>query len=742
MRKRIKMVRQIGDRIVRLSDWLAQKDYFVAIRRGFILPFPLIMIGALALLIRHLPFDLLGRTVPVEWLPFVFQTCDLIVSGTFGIAGLVVLSGFAAVLTHLSNKKPNRTLANPIITATVVLCCYFLLVAPSLGGDLTAAMSISRGMLAATLTASVAGIIYLKLLNMRWFRLPVSGLNQDPLVGDVFLSLPAAAVTIVIFASFKTALVFGGNSDIIHSLNTLIVAPFEGAELGLPLAIAFEMSAQIFWFFGLHGPNVLTGVSEHIFIPATIANHAMVIDGLQPQHIITSQFFDFFARIGGSGGTLSLILAMMFISKSPSNRRFALIALLPAICNINEPLLFGIPLILNPIFVIPFILVPVAQIIIGYLAITLDLMPMLSFPTAWSTPVLVSGYTVTGSEAGSIVQLVCLVAGAFIYYPFVRLSEQLSTRRNRQVLNNLLQSSIHNPMKGHPMRLIGQFDEEGRMAHSLADLLQRCLKTKTGLFLEYQPQVDIQKKRVVGVEGLLRWNHPHFGRIAPPITVALAEDLGIVDQLGYRVLEIACKQRVEWSEHLPADLLVSVNVAPRQLAERDFDVRVLEILEETGLSPKLLELEITESTALLPEMHSIDSLIRLRNAGVKIALDDFGMGFTSLHYLRLLPLDVVKIDRSLTIANSVNEQIVKSIQDLTASLNIKTIVEGVEKDEQVQTFAAHGCTVFQGYLFSHPLAASEIVPFVNGIGFSASEAETAQDLPPLDLVAERDRVSA
>ncbi len=724
--------RTLSDRIVGLSDWLTRLDYFVAIRRGFILPFPLIMIGALALLVKHSPFHILESTIPDRWQSFLVKTLDLIIAGTFGIAALVVLIGFATILSQLHNKKPDRIIANPIVTVTVVLCCYLVLAAPAMGGDLSAAMSLSRGLLTATLTASLAGTIYLKILEVRWFRLPVTGLTHDPLVGDVFVSLPAAAITIIIFAGAKAALILGGNADILQSINTLISAPFKGAELGLPFAIAYETAAQVLWFFGLHGTSTLHVVSEQSFVPATIENHALVANGLPPQHIVSTQLIHLFARFGGAGSTLSLILVMLFASKSTTNKRFALIALLPAMFNINEPLLFGIPIILNPIFAIPFILVPVCQIIIGYLAMSLDLMPLTSYPIAWTTPALISGYLVTGSIAGSVVQLVGLAVGCVIYYPFLRLMEQLSTRRNQHVLGNLMKASTLNPLQGQAMRLIGQLDEEGRMARALADQLQRSLRGKTDLFLEYQPQVDIKKKRVIGVEGLLRWEHPHFGRIAPPITVALAEDLGVINQLGYRVLEIACEQRVKWSERLPHDLLISVNVAPRQLSEKDFDIRVLEILDKVGLSPKLLELEITESTALLPEMHSIDCLTRLRDAGVKIALDDFGMGYTSLHYLRLLPLDVVKIDRSLTIANSVNEQIVKSIQELTASLNISTIIEGVESDEQVETFAALGCSVFQGYLFSRPLSADQIVPFVDNIGTSTPIPVTDTNLLFLD----------
>ena len=730
-------VQTVGDQIVSASDLIARQDYFIAIRRALILPFPLIMMGALALLVRYSPFKLTEKAAPETWLPLIYQTCDLINAATFGIAALVVLSGFSAALTHLHNKKSLLTAANPAITTTVTLCCFVLIAAPTDGRGLESVISMSRGLLTATITATISSTLFLKLLKYRYFRLPVRTLSHDPLVGDVFGSLPAACITILIFASIKTALIYAGATSIIDNLNAVLSAPFQGVESNLVFALIYEVAAQMLWFLGLHGPGMLYAVAEQTLVPAAMANHAAVAQNLAPEHIFTSEFFVCFARIGGSGSTLCLIIAMITCSTSPAGRRFALMALIPALCNINEPLLFGIPLILNPIFAIPFLLVPIIQIIIGYFAIVLDLMPMTSHPTIWTTPAILSGYMATGSIAGSAVQGISLVVGALVYFPFVRLNEQLCIRRNKRVLGSLLNSSTRSPLHHASPQLMGQFDEEGRMAIAIADQLQTALKTKSGLFLEYQPQIDIRQKRVVGVEALLRWEHPHYGRIAPPIIIALAEDLGIVDQVGCLVLEIACEQRVQWSKELDDDVVVSVNVAPGQLTEKNFDLKVLEILSRFGLPAHLLELEITETTALLPEMHSIHSLARLREAGVKIALDDFGMGHTSLHYLRLLPLDVVKIDRSLTEANSINEQIVKSIQELSASLNIATIVEGVEKDEQVNKFALHGCDVFQGYLFSPPLAADEIVPFAQSIGFASQDLEIYQDLflaerkPPL-----------
>lgn len=141
---------------------------------------------------------------------------------------------------------------------------------------------------------------------------------------------------------------------------------------------------------------------------------------------------------------------------------------------------------------------------------------------------------------------------------------------------------------------------------------------------------------------------------------------------------------------------------------------MIDLLRGEGLQPAVLELEITESTVLLPGANAIDNLKRLREAGVKVALDDFGMGHTSLHYLRELPLDTVKIDRSLAdvTAGSVNEHIVRSIAGLSRTLNISTVVEGVETERQLTRLSALGCDRFQGYLFSRPLAAHVCEQFV------------------------------
>ncbi|MEO1358588.1 MAG: EAL domain-containing protein, partial [Pseudomonadota bacterium] len=468
------------------------------------------------------------------------------------------------------------------------------------------------------------------------------------------------------------------------------------------------------WLFGIHGPNALYTVHQHILEPAAQANAAAVASGGQPPFIFTYHFFAVFARMGGSGGTLSLILALLISRRMQRGRKMALVVMLPALFNVNEPLLFGLPLVLNPVYAIPFLLTPVVQILIAYAATVADLMPKTSYPVAWTTPALFSGYAATGSVWGAVVQLIGLVAGAAIYLPFVRMADVLSARRSQDVLASLLQiaESAEVSLKGR--RCLDLPGDEGRMAVALASDLEDAIKREGQIFLEFQPQVDCSTGRVFGAEALLRWQHPVLGRVAPPIVVALADDIGQIDQLGLRVLSLACQQRAAWRGVLPDDFVVAVNLSPRQLLDCRLYRNVLDILHREGLSPTQLELEITESTMLLPDITAIGNLKQLREAGVKVALDDFGMGHTSLHYLRELPLDTVKIDRSLAdvSAGSVNEHIVRSIASLSRTLNLSTVVEGVETEQQLERLSALGCERFQGYFFSRPLAPSVCQQFV------------------------------
>jgi diguanylate cyclase (GGDEF)-like protein len=225
----------------------------------------------------------------------------------------------------------------------------------------------------------------------------------------------------------------------------------------------------------------------------------------------------------------------------------------------------------------------------------------------------------------------------------------------------------------------------------------------------YQPLVRLSDRQPVAVEALIRWHHPEFGTVSPVEFIPIAERTGSISAIGLWVLEQACGQVRRWQPQLPAgtDLYASVNLSPQQLLEPTLLDDVLAVLGRTGLAPRELVLEVTESAVLDKEV-AVPSLVALREHGIRIAIDDFGTGYSSLHYLTRLPVDVLKIDRSLTAdldGTPERSAIIAAVVHLSRVLQFTTVAEGVETLEQADELDTLGCRIGQGYLWAKPLAA-------------------------------------
>ena len=222
----------------------------------------------------------------------------------------------------------------------------------------------------------------------------------------------------------------------------------------------------------------------------------------------------------------------------------------------------------------------------------------------------------------------------------------------------------------------------------------------------YQPQVD-HRQRVVGVEALLRWQHPLRGLVPPGEFIPLAEATDLIIPIGLWVLQSACEQLKQWeSQPYSSSLPVSVNVSARQFQRPDFVLQVKNALESSGANPERLKLELTESLVLENMDEVMQKMQQVRQLGVRFSMDDFGTGYSSLSYLSNLPLDQLKIDRSFVQkipGKSSDEIIARTIIMLGQSLGMNVIAEGVETPEQYAFLARHGCNSYQGYLFSRPL---------------------------------------
>jgi len=239
--------------------------------------------------------------------------------------------------------------------------------------------------------------------------------------------------------------------------------------------------------------------------------------------------------------------------------------------------------------------------------------------------------------------------------------------------------------------------------------LRRALE-RAELLLHYQPKVDLATGRITGAEALLRWQHPQRGLVAPGMFIPLAEETGLILPIGEWVLATACAQVRTWQRQGLDAVPVAVNLSARQFRKADLAETVHRILRESGIAPRMLELELTESMIMRDPQAAAAAMQQLKALGVKLALDDFGTGYSSLNYLRRFSVDCLKIDRSF-ISDAASDpsaaSVATSIVAIAHSLGLRSVAEGAEKKEQLDFLRDCGCDSLQGFYFSRPVPAAD-----------------------------------
>lgn len=244
---------------------------------------------------------------------------------------------------------------------------------------------------------------------------------------------------------------------------------------------------------------------------------------------------------------------------------------------------------------------------------------------------------------------------------------------------------------------------------NLENDLRRAIE-RDELLLHYQPQISLPDRRIVGVEALVRWQHPELGLVPPARFIPIAEETGLIVPIGQWVLQTACAQAKEWLDSGLPPVVVSVNMSSRQFHQEDMLRTVTDALEESGLSADQLALEITESSLMKNPEDAVVTLCLLHNMGIGIAIDDFGTGYSSLGHLKRFPLQALKIDRSFiddVTENPEDAAIVRAILAMAHSLNLKVVAEGVERENQLEFLQDAGCEEIQGFLISKPVPAAD-----------------------------------
>ncbi|NHN34833.1 EAL domain-containing protein [Paenibacillus agricola] len=264
---------------------------------------------------------------------------------------------------------------------------------------------------------------------------------------------------------------------------------------------------------------------------------------------------------------------------------------------------------------------------------------------------------------------------------------------------------------------------------TLSNDLRKALD-KNEFFLQYMPRVDTNTTEILGAEALIRWNHPDWGLVSPTDFIPIAEETGLIVPIGEWVLREACKQNKQWQDMGLPPITVSVNFSVQQLLKQNILQSIDQIVEESGISPDRLEIEITESSFISNEKEVIQLLVELKKRKIKVSLDDFGTGYSSLYLLKRLALDTIKIDKSFVeeiLTDPVNKSIIECILNLAKALHINVVTEGVETAEQYAFLKEKKCNEIQGYYFSRPIDPEEFMHLLKNKLMINQSSKTKQE---------------
>jgi PTS system cellobiose-specific IIC component len=397
---------------------IGSQRHLAAIRDGFVTITPLIIAGAMAVLINNLPFkpyqNLMKGIFGEQWTSFGGNVWN----GTFAVMSLLIIFTISYNLARSYNS-------NGIAAAVVSFASLMMLYAGSAKDwAIPYAFLGAQGLFVSIFVALIATELFVRLLGNPKLLIKMPQ-GVPPAVSRSFAALFPSMIVLAAFGLFKCILTWILKVPDPHQwIFATIQAPLTGLADSLGSALLVVFLIHILWFFGLHGANIILPIST-VFYTATInANIEAFKSSAAIPHIVTTPFFDNFIFLGGSGTSICLLIAIYLATKDKQMRSIANLGIAPALFNINEPVLFGLPIVLNPIFGIPFILTPMVLTIIDYIIFKIGIVPKTIALATWTIPPVIGGFITTGSVMGALLVILNLVIGTIIYIPFVKMAER------------------------------------------------------------------------------------------------------------------------------------------------------------------------------------------------------------------------------------------------------------------------------------------------------------------------------
>ena len=677
---------------IKFADKVQQYKLVRAIRDGLVSIIPVLIIGAFALVLKTFPIQAYQDFIESFLNGFLYNLFDLINTATFGVLSLYMT--YAISRAYMKIKADADIVHGGAVIASMI--CFFMLSGTNLAEFKLENMG-PKSMLLAILAGTIASEVYSRIF--KWFKKKITkgqilSSGADHEFNRMMSTLAPIVIVVLIFAFADLIIIkiFGKNSFhelYIAALNKI----FSTNSAGFLKGFFFVFLSSILWFFGVHGSDALEGVMQTYFPP--FATYEVGAD----IPILTKEFFDCFVLMGGCGTAISLLIAIIVFSKNRARRGLGYTAALPLFFNINELIVFGLPIIFNPIMLIPFLTVPLVCYTTSYLAVMTGIVPHIASSVEWTTPIILGGYFATGSAGGALLQLFNVLLGVAIYFPFIRILDKQSIAKGIKNYEAFIEYYKENEANLQSINLIELNNVYGDFAKELcADLRYDLLKM---LKINYQPLYNYSGE-CVGVEALLRWKHPVYGIVYPPLVIKLATECGLLLKLEEKIFSRVLEDENKVIDRF-GSVKISVNITGPTIIKEEFKNFLANLNTSYQFNDKKICIEITEQTALEENEETLEALKFVKSLGISLAIDDFSMGKTSLQYIKYGIFDILKIDGSLVKGlqtDSICKEIISSITELTSSLSMQVIAEFVETEEEKEILHSINCDNYQGYLYS------------------------------------------
>lgn len=684
------------DKVMDAIDKIEQKDSVTAIKKSFITIFPIILVGAIALLLMNFPIPVVKNFLETTLDGKIHSFIKAVHKCTFGYLSIYLV---LTISYYYSCAYQLRSTTLQIMAMITSVICFMVLNGVDSGDAYFGTTGVFTSIIVPILTTK----LFLWLCMHVFKRLRYYATGADVAFKNSMNAIFPVLICILVFVgvSFLIEELFQ-----VSNLNRLISDAlewiFSKLHYGLFSGILFMFIEHFLWFFGIHGANAIDAVAQSLFVPAD----------LDPNMIICKTFFDVFGLIGGNGTVICLVIAVLLVSKNKTNRKLVTASLSTVLFNINEIIIFGFPIVFNPFMAIPFVLVPIVSIVIAYIATIVGFLPIITRTINWTTPVFFNAYLAYDKDIrGVIVQLICIVVGVLIYIPFVKLFEKYERQNHNATIREMKAELLQAERVGRKCNLIEFPGRIGTLAKSMAfQLRSDILNKKLGIF--YQPLHD-KDNNIVGAEALLRWEFNN-DYMYPPLVIQIAKDDDIIDDMAKCIIEICCEDCKVFKRLSLRKFTLSINITPEQLDSISFVDYVIETVMKYDLCGNIA-LEVTEQGSILHYNNIPDNIARLKNYDIAVCIDDFSMGHTSLKYLQNYSFDSIKLDGSLirqTLNNPRSQEIVTSIIQLGKGLNYKVTAEYVETKEIEELLRDLGCDYFQGHLYSPAIPKHEFIDYM------------------------------